>query len=41
MKPTTEFGALFQYSNPLASAAGYIGARLVKPDVELDRPTTR
>jgi len=37
MKPTTEFGALFQYSNPLASAAGYIGARLVKPDVELGR----
>jgi CubicO group peptidase (beta-lactamase class C family) len=35
MKPTTEFGALFQYSNPLASAAGYIGARLVKPGVEL------
>ena len=35
MKPTTEFGTLFQYSNPLASAAGYIGARLVKPDVEL------
>ncbi len=34
MKPTTEFGALFQYSNPLASAAGYIGARLVKPDLE-------
>lgn len=35
MKPTTEFGTLFQYSNPLASAAGYLGARLVKPDVEL------
>jgi CubicO group peptidase (beta-lactamase class C family) len=35
MKPTTEFGALYQYSNPLASAAGYIGARLVKPGVEL------
>jgi len=35
MKPTTEFGALYQYSNPLASAAGYIGARAVKPDGEL------
>jgi CubicO group peptidase (beta-lactamase class C family)/dienelactone hydrolase len=35
MKPTTDFGALFQYSNPLASAAGYIGARLLKPDLEL------
>ncbi len=37
MKPTTEFGELFQYSNPLASAAGYIGARLVKPEEELGR----
>ena len=37
MKPTTEFGALYQYSNPLASAAGYIGARAVKPDGELGR----
>jgi len=35
MKPTTEFGALFQYSNPLASAAGYIGARTIKPDGNL------
>ena len=37
MKPTTEFGALFQYSNPLASAAGYIGARTIQPDGELGR----
>lgn len=37
MKPTTEFGELFQYSNPLAAAAGYIGARLVKPGEELGR----
>jgi len=35
MKPTTELGQLFQYSNPLASAAGYIGARVVQPDGEL------
>jgi len=35
MKPTTDFGALFQYSNPLASAAGYIGARLIKPEGDL------
>lgn len=35
MKPTTDFGALFQYSNPLASAAGYIGARLIKPEGNL------
>ena len=37
MKPTTDFGALYQYSNPLASAAGYIGARTIKPDGELGR----
>ena len=35
MKPTTDFGALYQYSNPLASAAGYIGARTLKPEGEL------
>jgi CubicO group peptidase (beta-lactamase class C family) len=35
MTPTTEFGALFQYSNPLASAAGYIGARTIKADGDL------
>jgi CubicO group peptidase (beta-lactamase class C family) len=35
MKPTTEFGALFQYSNPLASAAGYIGARTIKAEGDL------
>ena len=35
MKPTTDFGALYQYSNPLASAAGYIGARTIKPDGDL------
>jgi CubicO group peptidase (beta-lactamase class C family) len=35
MKPTTEFGALYQYSNPLASAAGYIGARTIKSEGDL------
>ncbi len=35
MEPTTEFGELFQYSNPLASAAGYIAAQTVKPGAEL------
>ena len=35
MKPMTGFGALFQYSNPLASAAGYIGARTIQPDGEI------
>jgi CubicO group peptidase (beta-lactamase class C family) len=35
MKPTTDFGALFQYSNPLAAAAGFIGARTIKPEGEI------
>ena len=35
MQPTTEFGELFQYSNPLASAAGFIAANLVLPDERL------
>ncbi len=35
MKPTTKLGTLYQYSNPLASAAGYIAARVIKPDAEL------
>ena len=35
MKPTTEFGALYQYSNPLASAAGYVGARTITPEGDL------
>ena len=37
MKPTTEFGALFQYSNPLASAAGYIGALTTLRRLEVGR----
>lgn len=35
MKPTTEFGEKFQYSNPLASAAGFIAAHSVYPDKDL------
>lgn len=35
MQPTSDFGALYQYSNPLASAAGYVGAHLLHPDLEL------
>lgn len=31
MQPTSEFGALYQYSNPLASAAGYIAAHVLHP----------
>ena len=35
MVPTTDFGALFQYSNPLASAAGYVAAYSLYPNMEL------
>lgn len=35
MQPTSDFGALYQYSNPLASAGGYVGAHLLHPDLEL------
>jgi CubicO group peptidase (beta-lactamase class C family) len=35
MQPTTNFGELFQYSNPLAAAAGYIGGHVVYPKLEL------
>ena len=35
MQPTTEFGALYQYSNPLAAAGGFIGAHVLHPDLPL------
>ncbi len=35
MQPTSGFGELFQYSNPMAAAAGYMGGHLVHPDVEV------
>lgn len=35
MQPTSNFGEVFQYSNLMAAAAGYIGAHLVYPDEEL------
>jgi CubicO group peptidase (beta-lactamase class C family) len=35
MQPTSKFGEVFQYSNLMATAAGYIGAHLVHPDMEL------
>lgn len=35
MQPTTKFGEVFQYSNLMASAAGYIGAHLVYPNLDL------
>jgi CubicO group peptidase (beta-lactamase class C family) len=35
MQPTSRFGEVFQYSNMMAAAAGYIGAHLVYPNLEL------
>ena len=35
MQPTSKFGEVFQYSNLMAAAAGYIGAHLVYPEREL------
>ena len=34
-EPTSGFGEVFQYNNLMASAAGYIGGRLVYPEREL------
>ena len=35
MQPTSKFGEVFQYSNMMAAAAGYIGAHLVYPNRDL------
>jgi CubicO group peptidase (beta-lactamase class C family) len=35
MQPTSKFGEVYQYSNLMAAAAGYIGAHLVYPNKEL------
>jgi CubicO group peptidase (beta-lactamase class C family) len=35
MQPTTKFGALFQYSNLMAAAAGYTGGYIVAPKMAL------
>ena len=35
MQPTSKFGEVFQYSNLMAAAAGFIGAHLVYPNLEL------
>jgi CubicO group peptidase (beta-lactamase class C family) len=34
MKPTSKFGELFQYSNLMATAAGYVGAHVIDPQME-------
>lgn len=35
MQPTSGFGEMFQYSNPLAAAGGYVGAHVLFPELEL------
>jgi len=35
MQPTSKFGEVFQYSNLMAAAAGFIGGRLADPRAEL------
>jgi len=35
MQPTSKFGEVFQYSNLMAAAAGYIGGHIVYPNKEL------
>ena len=35
MQPTSKFGELFQYSNPMAAAAGYLGGHVAYPQLEL------
>ncbi|MBN9090765.1 MAG: beta-lactamase family protein [Reyranella sp.] len=35
MQPTSRFGEAYQYSNPMAAAAGYVGAHVVDPQQEL------
>jgi CubicO group peptidase (beta-lactamase class C family) len=37
MQPTSGFGELFQYSNPMAAAAGFIGGHVAFPDLELGK----
>jgi CubicO group peptidase (beta-lactamase class C family) len=34
-EPTSKFGEVFQYSNVMASAAGYIGGHIAYPDMEM------
>ena len=35
MNPTSKFGELFQYSNPMAAAAGFLGGHVAYPDLEI------
>ncbi|NUO76867.1 MAG: beta-lactamase family protein [Lysobacter sp.] len=35
MRPTSAFGASYQYSNPPAAAAGFVGGRVAYPELEI------
>jgi CubicO group peptidase (beta-lactamase class C family) len=37
MQPTSKFGEMFQYSNPMAAAAGFVGGHVLYPKLELGR----
>ena len=41
MQPTSKFGELFQYSNPLAAAAGFTAGHVLSPSWSSARRTTR
>lgn len=36
-EPTSKFGEVFQYNNLMAAAAGFVGAHLVHPELELGK----
>ena len=40
MQPTSKFGEAFQYSNPLAAAAGFVGGHVAYPTSSSAPPTT-
>ena len=37
MQPTSKFGEIFQYSNPLAGAGGFVGGHILFPKLELGK----
>ena len=41
MQPTSKFGELFQYSNPMAAAAGFIGGHVAYPEARARRRLRR
>jgi len=41
MQPTSKFGELYQYSNIMAAAAGFVGGHVASPNASSALPTTR